>query len=83
MVIPLLKGENHGSNRNHSSGVGSHLRPLNHHTCSAHLLWVGLLGNVGAKMGEGDNSCNLCNIQLSAGEDKGEKHGHDSESQDN
>ena len=72
MVIPLLDRETHGSNRNHSSSVRGHLRPLNHHSCSAHLLWSGLLGNVGAKVGESDNSCNLCNIQLSAGEDKGE-----------
>jgi hypothetical protein len=73
MVIPLLDRENHGSNRNHSSSVRGHLRPLNYHSCSAHLFWSGLLGNVGAKVGESDNSCNLCNIQLSAGEDKGEK----------
>ena len=73
MVIPLLERENHGSNRNYSSGVRGHLRPLNYHSCSAHIFWSGLLGNVGTKVGEGDNSCNLCNIQLSAGEDKGEK----------
>ena len=73
MVIPLLDRENHGSNRNYSSGVRGHLRPLNYHSCSAHIFWSGLLGNVGTKVGEGDNSCNLCNIQLSAGEDKGEK----------
>jgi len=73
MVIPLLERENHGSNRNYSSGVRGHLRPLNYHSCSAHIFWTGLLGNVGTKVGEGDNSCNLCNIQLSAGEDKGEK----------
>ncbi len=73
MVIPLLERENHGSNRNYSSGVRGHLRPLNYHSCSAHIFWPGLLGNVGTKVGEGDNSCNLCNIQLSAGEDKGEK----------
>ena len=73
MVIPLLDRESHGSNRNHSSSVGSHHRPFNYHTCSAHILWSGLLGNVGAKVGESDNSCNLCNIQLSASEDKGEK----------
>lgn len=73
MVIPLLEKENHGTNRNHSSSVKSHLRPLNHHSCPAHLFWSGLLGDVGTQVGEGDNSCNLCNIQLSAGEDKGEK----------
>ena len=73
MVIPLLERENHGSNRNYSSGVRGHHRPLNYHSCSAHIFWSGLLGNVGTKVGEGDNSCNLCNIQLSAGEDKGEK----------
>ena len=73
MVIPLLDRENHGSNRNHSSSVGGHHRPLNYHSCSAHLLWYGLLGNVGTQVGESDNSCNLCNIQLSASEDKGEK----------
>lgn len=73
MVIPLLDRESHGSNRNHSSSVRSHHRPFNYHTCSAHILWSGLLGNVGAKVGESDNSCNLCNIQLSASEDKGEK----------
>ena len=28
MVIPLLDRENHGSNRNHSSSVRGHLRPL-------------------------------------------------------
>ena len=73
MVIPLLDRENHGSNRNHSSSVRGHLRPLNYHTCSAHILWSGLLGNVGTNVGESDNSCNLCNIQLSVSEDKGEK----------
>lgn len=73
MVIPLLEKENHGTNRNHSSSVKGHFRPLNHHSCPAHLFWSGLLGDVGTQVGEGDNSCNLCNIQLSAGEDKGEK----------
>ena len=73
MVIPLLDRKIYGSNRNHSSSVGSHNRPLNYHSCSAHIMWSSLLGNVGARLGEGDNSCNLCNIQLSAGEDKGEK----------
>lgn len=73
MVIPTLNRSLHGRNLNYPSSVGGHLRPLNHHSCSAHLLWSGLLDNVGVGLGEGDNTCNLCHIQLSAGEDKGEK----------
>ena len=72
MVIPTLRRE-HGSNGNHSSGIVSHHRPPYHYSCAAHLLWVGLLGDVGARVGEGDNSCNLCHIQLSNGENQGEK----------
>ena len=73
MVIPTLDRNYHGRNRNHPSSIGGHLRPLNYHTCSAHLLWSGLLGNVGTGLGEGDNSCNLCHIQLSNGENQGEE----------
>ena len=73
MVIPTLKRNNHGCNRNHSLGTGGHLRPLNHHSCPAHLLWSGLLDNVGTELGEGDNSCNLCHIQLSDSANKGEE----------
>lgn len=72
MVIPTLRREN-GSNRNHSLGTTGAVRTPYHYSCSAHLLWTGLLGHVGDGLGEGDNTCNLCNIQLSAGNGKGEK----------
>lgn len=72
MVIPTLDRKHHGSNRNHSSGTGGHFRPPYHYSCSAHLLWSGLLGYVGDGLGESDNSCNLCHIQLSNGENQGE-----------
>ena len=73
MVIPLLNRGLYGRNRNHSFGVGGHLRPPHHHPCSAHIFWIGLLDNVGDGLGEGDNTCNLCHIQLSNGENEGEK----------
>jgi len=73
MIIHLLEGESYGRNRNHSSSVRGHLKPLNYHTCSAHLMWTGLLGDVGARVGEGDNTCNLCHIQSPNGENQGEK----------
>jgi len=73
MVIPTLDRNYHGRNRNHPSSIGGHLRPLNYHTCSAHILWSGLLDNVGNGMGEGDNSCNLCHIQLSDSANQGEE----------
>ena len=73
MIIHKLEGESYGRNRHHSSSVRGHLKPLNYHTCSAHLMWTGLLGDVGARVGEGDNACNLCHIQSPNGENQGEK----------
>ena len=73
MIIHLLEGESYGRNRHYSSSVRGHLKPLNYHTCSAHLMWTGLLGDVGARVGEGDNTCNLCHIQSPNGENQGEK----------
>ena len=71
MVIPTLRRE-HGSHSHHPSGLVRHHRPSYHHSCPAHILWSGLLGHVGTGVGEGDNTCNLCHIQLSNGENQGE-----------
>lgn len=73
MVIPTLNRNHHGRNSHHPSGPGGHLRPLNHHPCTAHVLWAGLLDDVGHGLGEGDNSCNLCHIQLSDRQNQGEE----------
>ena len=73
MVIPTLRGYNRGINPNHSFSVRGHLRPLNYYTCSAHLMWTGLLGDVGARVGESDNACNLCHIQSPNSETQGEE----------
>ena len=72
MVIPTLRREN-GSNRYYPTGTASAIRTPHHYSCSAHLLWTGLLGHVGDGLGEGDNTCNLCHIQLSGGDHQGEE----------
>jgi hypothetical protein len=72
MVIPTLGG-NYGSSSNHSPSVRGHLRPLDYHHSSADFVWPDVLHAVGGRMGEGDNTSNLCDIRLSYGRHKGEE----------
>jgi len=72
MVIPTLRGYNHGSSSNHSSSVRGHLRPLNYHTGLVDFMWPDMLHLVGRRLGACDNTSNLCNFRLSYGKHQGE-----------
>lgn len=71
MVIPLLRGFNYGCSINHSPSVRGHLRPLDYRFGSSNFLRLGLLDYVGADMGAGGNTSNLCGFQLPYGKSKG------------
>ena len=73
MITSLYKRDRYGCNDNYSPSFGGHLRAADNRAGAADLVRSGLLDDVGAELGAGGNTSNLCNFQLPYGTNKGEK----------
>ena len=67
MMNPSFLEGNHGrfSSAILSVGVRGHLRPAHHDLGSIHVVWPGVLDDVGAGLGAGDNTRNFRYLHLS------------------
>jgi len=70
--LPDYREGKHGrcNSQNYSSSIRGHLRPANYDYDFTYVVWPGLLDNVGPEVGEGRNSSDFCNFQLSCHQDK-------------